>query len=446
MKIGFAKVDITPRVGVELAGFGPFIHRYSTLIRDRIWARAMVVEHDGKTLVIVCCDLCGVQKEITQKVRNMVQAETGISPEAVMVHCTHTHSAPNTFGGVGGWGAPDEPYVELLPARIARACLGALDRIEPAEMCHAVVPCEGIGLNREYDKDAPPLEEVLKDDWRPAKPELTDTTCQVINFVSCATGRVAGFMTYFGCHPVVCCSQNRQIHGDYCGVATNMLEREMPGSIGLFLQGAEGDVNSCVVHKSEQESLLALDIIAARYANAVRTGLRTAQAMSVESLEAKTLEAVFSRKEFSLEKLRSMLAEGEAILNAPNASDTDTKVRMTTVNILALRKIIGVIEKGRPVAAPVELQMLKIGPLGLFGTPFEVFQAVKNEFCSKSQMKIPLLLSVTNDTLGYASDRTAAARGGYAADIVPMIIGTLPFARIHDELVENLLALERMKK
>lgn len=55
-------------------------------------------------------------------------------------------------------------------------------------------------------------------------------------------------------------------------------------------------------------------------------------------------------------------------------------------------------------------------------------------------------MSVTNDTLGYAPDRAAAARGGYAADIVPMIIGTLPFARIHDELVENLLALERMNR
>jgi len=443
MKIGFAKVDITPRVGVELAGFGPFIHRYSTLVRDRIWARAMAVEQDGKTLVLVSCDLLGVQKEIAQKVRKIVQAETGIPPEAVMVHCTHTHSAPNA-GGYGGWGAPDEPYIELLPARIARACLGALDRLEPAEMWHAVVPCEGIGLNREYDQDAPPLEDVLKDDWRPAKPELTDTACQVIKFISRATGRTAGFMTYFGCHPVVCCSQNRQIHGDYCGVATNLLEREMPGSVGLFLQGANGDVNTCVVHKPEQESLLALDIIATRYANAVRSGLQTAKPMPVDSLETKTLEAVFSRKDLSLEKLRSMLAEKEAVLNATDASDADKNVRMTTVNILALRKIINAIEKGRPVAPPIELQMMRIGPVGLFGTPFEVFQAIKNEFCSKSQTKIPLLMSVANDTLGYAPDRTAAARGGYAADTVPMIIGTLPFARIHDELVENLLALERM--
>ena len=54
---------------------------------------------------------------------------------------------------------------------------------------------------------------------------------------------------------------------------------------------------------------------------------------------------------------------------------------------------------------------------------------------------VTLVMGLTNDTLGYAPDHTAAARGGYAADVVPLITGTLPFARIHDELVEQLVAL-----
>jgi len=36
MKAGFAKTDITPRVGVELAGFGAFINRHSIGMRDRL--------------------------------------------------------------------------------------------------------------------------------------------------------------------------------------------------------------------------------------------------------------------------------------------------------------------------------------------------------------------------------------------------------------------------
>ena len=36
----------------------------------------------------------------------------------------------------------------------------------------------------------------------------------------------------------------------------------------------------------------------------------------------------------------------------------------------------------------------------------------------------------------------AAERGGYAADVVPMIHGYLPYANLHDELVAELLKLD----
>ena len=31
LRIGFAKSDITPHVGVELCGFGPFLNRHSAV-------------------------------------------------------------------------------------------------------------------------------------------------------------------------------------------------------------------------------------------------------------------------------------------------------------------------------------------------------------------------------------------------------------------------------
>ncbi|HOS42499.1 MAG TPA: neutral/alkaline non-lysosomal ceramidase N-terminal domain-containing protein, partial [Armatimonadota bacterium] len=222
MQIGFGKVDITPRVGVELCGFGPFINRHSIGIRDRLWARAMAVRHGGTTLALVSCDLIAVSEGITRRTRELVRAARGLPDDAVMVHCTHTHSGPCPSPLIG-WGDADLPYLEVLPTRLARACCAAMDHLTTAELRHATAPCEGIGLNREYDRDAPPLDKVLRDDWRPAKPELTDTACHVIT--AHAGDRLLGFLSYFGCHPVTCCQQTRYLHGDYCGVATNLLER-----------------------------------------------------------------------------------------------------------------------------------------------------------------------------------------------------------------------------
>ena len=60
MEAGFAKVDITPRVGVELAGFGPFLHRRATDVRDRLFARAMAVADGDSRSVIVSAALVGL--------------------------------------------------------------------------------------------------------------------------------------------------------------------------------------------------------------------------------------------------------------------------------------------------------------------------------------------------------------------------------------------------
>lgn len=437
MKSGFAKSDITPRVGVELYGFGPFLLRRSIAVRDRLWARAAALEAGGKIALLVSCDLIGLSRETVAQVRSIVCGKTGIAPEAVMLHCIHSHSGPNTTGN-SGWGEPDYPYIELLPQKIADACFRALANMEETTVCHAEEPCEHIGLNREYDIDSPPLEEVLKDDWRPAKPELTDTTCHVLSFRD-KQGQLKGFMSYFGCHPVVCCQTTRYIHGDYAGVATNMLERENPGSIGLFLQGAQGDVNSCVVHKPEAEAILALDVIASRYANSVRAGLKSESALDIDCLSWVSRDKEFTRKPRGMDYLLEELAKSEAVIQAPGATEDDSEVRLAVVYAISVRKCIKVLESGGSLQSLDEIQAIRLGPVKFLSTPLEIFQAIKNQVLGNIGTGINLVMGITNGMAGYAPDTVAAARGGYAADMVPLILGQLPYADIHTELASALV-------
>lgn len=440
LKIGFGRVDITPRIGVELCGFGPYLLRRSIGVRDRLWARAMAVQRGNQRLVLVSADLIGISASMTAMVRERVARETGLSPDGILTHATHTHSGP----GVGlytGWGEPDGPTLELLPSRLAEACIQAVENLQDATLSHAEIPCEGIGLNREYDRDAPPLAECLADDWRPAKPELTDTTCHVFAAKSPA-GRLLGFVSYFGCHPVCCCSETRYIHGDYCGVATNLLERENPGATGLFLQGAQGDVNSCVVHKPETESLLALDVIAGRYACSVRHGLSVAKPVAIEEIAFRRRLVSFHCKNPGRDKLEAVRVETEALLRASGASDSDPSVRMATVRLLGIRTILKAMDQGKPVDRELEIQGFRLGPVAILASPFEIFQAIKNEVKAGASAPIPLVVGISNGSGGYAVDRTAAARGGYAADWVPVMQGNLPYVDIHGELVRALLQVE----
>ncbi len=445
MKAGFAKVDITPRAGVELAGFGPFLNRHSSGVRDPLEARAAAFESGGNRAVIIGCDLCGVTDGATALSRRLIREKyPDLSDDRIMVCCSHTHSGPSTIP-LNGWGDQDIPYNMMLPYKIARAGIEALGNLQEAAMAVAVVPCEGIGTNRVYDRFSVPLEEGLKEGWRPAKPELTDTTTTVIRFTG-KDGALIGFMAYFGCHPVICGPTSHAIHGDYPAIAIHNIMRTMPGAVGVFLQGALGDVNTCTVSDggNGNESLLALDIIAGRFERALRDGLAKAEPVEDETLSSFSFTARMSlRQSLTLEKLAEIKAEKLAKIAAPEASDKDQDCRMAAVYFVGAEKMEQYLKSNPEPFIPAEIQGIRLGPVALLCSPFEIMQAIKNEVVEAAAAPYPLVVGIANGELGYAPDKAAAAKGGYEADMVPLITGLPPYAGIHEELREALLKLDR---
>jgi hypothetical protein len=448
MKAGFGVADITPRVGVQLYGFGPYLNRNSIAVRDKLEARAAAFESGGKRVVVIGCDLCLVNGGIVAEVRKFIRAaHPELEDKDILVNASHTHSGPSLTVDFGGWGYPDPPYAILLPRRIARAACAALDALEEVQYSLAIVPCEHIGLNRVYDKDAPPLADVLKPDWTPAKPELTDTQCRVLKFTR-PDGSMAGFVVHFGCHPVVCCQQCRYIHGDYPAIAIHELMREFPGSVGVFLQGAEGDVNSGCVHKPEQESLLALDVFAGRFANAVRRGLAEAKKVDDLTIRSTSKTAHFTPDEgFTDEEMSKIYAENEALFDAPDATDTDSNLRMAAVNLVGIDRMREIMRRGEQPGTAGEVHGVRLGPCAILGSPFETMQGIRREVDAAAKAPVPLVTSLCNDTLGYASDRECGkldTRGArYGAKMVPLVNGRLPLKCVYDELAQALLELDK---
>jgi len=442
LQTGLGRSDITPRVGVELQGYGPFLCRHSDGVRDRLYARALAMSVNGERAVLVSCDLIGISASITQRVREKVGEATGLPAERIMVHAIHTHSGPSVRV-YSGWGTPDPVYLELLPGRIATACVDALASLRDATLAHAEVGCRGIATNRRTDLySAKTVEEVLDENWQPPHPEMTDTTAHVFR-VDGADGKMLGFFSYYGCHPVIGGPGCRKIHGDWPAIASNLVERLHPGTTGFFLQGAQGDSNACRVCSEEADALRVLDVIGARYARVILKGLEEAKPLTIDRLAAAQHHVTFSRKPWDRAKLAALLAEQEAILGAPGASDDDRDVRMAMVYAQALRSLLERVDRGEDLSAPAELHGLRVGPVAFLGGPFEIFRAIKNDVVAGAAAPIPLVMGLTNNSLGYAFDHTAAEAGGYEPDRVPFICRQLPFANIHDELAQGLLELDK---
>ncbi|MFO7948495.1 MAG: neutral/alkaline non-lysosomal ceramidase N-terminal domain-containing protein [Trueperaceae bacterium] len=435
MEFGFGKSDITPRIGVQLYGYGAFLNRHSTAIRQRLQARAMAVNDGDRCILLVSCDLVGLAGEIVQNVRQTVAAETGLAESAICVHCTHTHSGPGTKHGIGQ-GEMDRPYLELLPRRIARACEDAVADLAPGELRYSVVPCEGLGYNRERDS-RPALDEALREDWRPQLPDITDTQAHVLSVYS--GDDLRGFASYFSCHPVVGGSDNTYIHGDFVGVATDLLERQTPGSTGLFLQGCSGNINSCVVHHPEQPSLEALDVLASRYARQIRPGLHNGTA-TAEGVDFAVQDCSLSHNPLPAEDVQIMLDEHERILADPDMADDAPELRRATVRAIALRRELKRQQAGVEYEHTVQIQALRIGEIVMVGAPFEITHRYKRTVQAKCDGPV-FVMGLCNGAQGYLPEREVfEEEDNYAAKTVPYLLGYPPFApSVEDEVTSAMV-------
>ncbi|MGI6573879.1 MAG: hypothetical protein ACOX19_10875 [Fermentimonas sp.] len=62
-----------------------------------LWAKALYLEDAGKKgALIITCDLVGLSKAVSDRVKDELLEKTGLSKEQVILNCSHTHSGPVT--------------------------------------------------------------------------------------------------------------------------------------------------------------------------------------------------------------------------------------------------------------------------------------------------------------------------------------------------------------
>ena len=90
---GSARISITPPVGVWLSGYGAR-DKPSDDIQDDLYARALVLDDGTETVALIAVDLLWVPLSMTNEVRDLVQAKTGIPGANVMICASHTPFRP----------------------------------------------------------------------------------------------------------------------------------------------------------------------------------------------------------------------------------------------------------------------------------------------------------------------------------------------------------------
>lgn len=246
MKVGFAKRDITPEVGVFLAGNGDY---QSKRLHDPLYARAVVLTDGDHWVALVSCDLIGIDHESVSRVRELLREQGFTQTEAVLISCTHTHNGPHTrfLRRPPTHHEPDPAYMDQLHHAVADAIVEASRELRPATMKYA----RGLAYENFNRRLVTP--DGTAHFYNPGtlrkRPELAelnggvvDRELDVLQFLD-PSGKPFLTLAHYAAHPLTIGIYEDVISTDYCGRFVGMLE-EAYGVPAVFFQGACGDIHS----------------------------------------------------------------------------------------------------------------------------------------------------------------------------------------------------------
>ena len=83
---GFSRVDITPMMGIGMAGY--FVPRHAEGVLDPLQINALSLACGEEKAVLISIDHCGIVKEVLNPMRQHICEVTGLAWESIYIHST----------------------------------------------------------------------------------------------------------------------------------------------------------------------------------------------------------------------------------------------------------------------------------------------------------------------------------------------------------------------
>src|SRR5262245_28123880 len=160
LRVGTAKVDITPMPGYSMAGHavaGKTARGYWT----RLYARVIYLEGDSDSVVLVICSLVGIPGGLVDRVAEIVRSTDGgqhIGRDQIVIAATHTHHAPGNFftaelynGFAAKYGGFDQRLFEFFAQRIGAGIVSAAKQPRSAVLKTGESMVSLLARNRSFD-------------------------------------------------------------------------------------------------------------------------------------------------------------------------------------------------------------------------------------------------------------------------------------------------------
>ncbi|NSW91634.1 MAG: hypothetical protein HPY74_13350 [Firmicutes bacterium] len=412
MLLSHSKICINPPIGVELSGYGYFLNRRNIGIRDDIMARALFLQQEEVSYLLICCDLLGFHPMVVERVKEELSKILNIPQQAILLLCTHTHTAPASMWTLG-CGEIDNDYLNNLIDQLikvgVKAAIEALDR-EVTGVKWIEQPVEPIGYNRAIPGG--PVDNnlyALVFELKGAKPYV----------IAC-----------YSCHPVMW-GPSKLVSADFPGVFTSLLDGR--GYDGMFVNGFLGDIdpisNSISWGSATQE-------IVDNYGKILADGLD-------KGLEnAKRIQPSISYTDFTfnLELAHYSIEELDAHEKQSYSVYPENPVMHKVVNEWVKIVKQELTTKSDPYTEPLYVQIVKIGSVIIAALQGEIYTQIGFDIRS-SVGNVPLMLiSNANAATRYIATDDEIEKGTYGGFEYCYSCGRLPLKKGNANNIARIVA------
>jgi len=396
MKIGTARVDITPPLGCPMDGFEARTTG-ATGVHDPLHVRVLAGEgNDGTLVAMVVAELLQIDPGVQALAAEQIRQSTGISRDRLQLIGTHTHSGPVA--------APGSDVERMIASRIAGAVAVACAARQEASVAVGVGTVTGIGANR-----------------RPGGGPVDDRVT-VVRFDNAGGWPIATLVNY-GCHPTTLGPNNTLYSADYPGVVCRELEASI-GGLAVFTTGPQGDVNPGGY--SPEGSMVGVVVPWRTFESAERYGQALAATVHEvhAALRPQPAERVWATSEV-IELTRKRLPEPAAARRAADlavaaaaavqAADLSADATYHALVGAAYAELVAgqaaADDRDRPVE--VRLSGLGFGPFTQVGVQGELFVALGQRIREQLGGATTCIAALCDGTIGYIPTADAFEQGGY---------------------------------
>jgi len=404
---------INPSLGIELGGYGFYRNRRNKGVHDDLHVRTLLLETEGKSVLIYNADLLEVSEYVVSEVKRKVSKKLGIHESNIILTVTHTHSAPPTtrFRGLG---EVSKEYVDFLIEKFVSSAEGIKEKSTEVRPFFSKSTLKGVSFNRVV-KGGP-----------------VDSFVRVIQLKDSLNKPFVTMFNY-SCHPVtvdVRTEYGFYVSADWPGVSMRVINKET-GGFSVFLQGTCGDIDPVIAWK--MRGFDACEEVGLKVGKSVFEAIDRLKEIKNYELEVRSKRISLPLQQITHEDLIKIIS-----VHLKRVESLKPDIIMDVSNVLALirfyresmEELCERISKGLlPENIKRDIYLIKLGRASVLFVPGEVFVEIGLKIRERLQLDDLLIVGYTGAYAGYIPTPKEFDRYGYAAYMVPLMLGYPPYKK-----------------